>query len=202
MAVRRLALALLIAAVIPYPAWSQQKTQRPTPPQAPDVPKLGEGGTGGAGMLTGSASALEGDALMINGSSVRLYGIDAPDPGQMCKTLRNKDYDCFQLATRELQAMVGESQVTCQMVETGGLKQQVGVCSVRGIDLAAAMVGRGWAFAYRRVSPKYATMEAFAQTRKRGMWGGRIEYPWLWRDRQIATRKPQTQSGKVGAGKP
>ena len=64
--------------------------------------------------------------------------------------------------------------------------QQVGVCRVGGTDLAAALVARGWAFAYRRLTPAYVGSEAFAESHRLGMWAGKIETPWQWRSRQLS----------------
>lgn len=147
-------------------------------------------------VLSGAGNAVEGDLIMVNASAVRLYGIDAPDPGQTCKSLRGKEYDCSRIATEILKRMVGSNTVTCQLIDSAGSREPVGICSVNGVDLGAAMVARGWAFAYRMLTAKYASTEAYAQSRKRGMWGGRIEYPWLWRDRQLAAKAAEAKGKK------
>ena len=38
---------------------------------------------------------MEGDVVSLNGTMIRLRGIDAPDPGQSCRTMRGVEYDCF-----------------------------------------------------------------------------------------------------------
>ena len=38
--------------------------------------------------LSGTGSAMEGDVVSVKGTMIRLRGIDAPDPGQICRTMR------------------------------------------------------------------------------------------------------------------
>lgn len=152
--------------------------------------------------LSGSAEVLEGDLLAVNGSNVRLYGVDAPDPGQMCLTKRNKEYDCFAIAQGVLKGLVGSNPVECQMIRNANPRLPLGICRVKGVDLGGSMVARGWAFAYRALSHKYTSGEAFAQSRARGMWAGRVEYPWLWRDRQAAAAAAEKKAATAGKGKP
>ncbi len=37
--------------------------------------------------MSGPATAVEGDLIEIGGERIRLYGIDAPEPGQRCTHL-------------------------------------------------------------------------------------------------------------------
>lgn len=166
----------------------QKPGQTGSAPPAPG--QAGKPGAKGADTMAGSGSVVEGDIVAVNGANVRLYGIDAPDIGQTCQTKRGQEYDCATIATETLKKLVGTHQVECRMRDkdrSGG--EKTGTCSVNGIDLAGAMAARGWAYAYRRLTPEYQDLEAYAQSRKRGMWGGRSEAPWLWRSRQIANKE-------------
>jgi endonuclease YncB( thermonuclease family) len=133
----------------------------------------------------GTGSAMEGDVVSVNGTMVRLQGIDAPDPGQTCRTRRGTEYDCFTAARGQLQSMLDLGEVTCTVLATDRSQHSIGICKVLGKDLAAAMLVRGWALAYRRLSQDYGGLEARAQARKAGMWAGRVEAPWLWRTRKL-----------------
>jgi Micrococcal nuclease (thermonuclease) homologs len=134
--------------------------------------------------LNGRGVAVEGDLLTVNGTPVRLMGIDAPDPGQTCKNRHGHELDCFRIATAVLAGLLKDEEVRCTIAEKDRLGQMNGECRVRGVDLGAAMVARGWAFAYRSLSPTYASSEAFAQSRRLGLWSGKVEKPWQWRSRQ------------------
>jgi endonuclease YncB( thermonuclease family) len=135
--------------------------------------------------LKGAGSAMEGDVVSVKGSMIRLRGIDAPDPGQSCRTLRSVEYDCFSAARAQLQQMLDLGEVTCVAKEQDRNQHRIGVCRVLGKDLSAAMLVRGWAFAYTSLSTTYGGLEARAQARKAGMWAGRVEAPWLWRTRKL-----------------
>ncbi|BAI72168.1 hypothetical protein AZL_015300 [Azospirillum sp. B510] len=135
--------------------------------------------------IKGSAMAVEGDLLTVNGTAVRLMGIDAPDPGQKCKNRYGHELDCFKIATAVLANMVKGEEVTCTITEQDRTGEKKGECRVRGVDLGAAMVARGWAFQYASLSPAYQKGEAYAQSKRLGLWAGQVEKPWQWRSRQI-----------------
>ncbi|WP_085089456.1 thermonuclease family protein [Azospirillum oryzae] len=135
--------------------------------------------------LKGTAMAVEGDLLTINGTAVRLMGIDAPDPGQKCRNRYGHELDCFKVATAVLANMVKGEEVNCTVTEQDRTGEKKGECRVRGVDLGAAMVSRGWAFQYASLSPAYQKGEAYAQSKRMGLWAGQVEKPWQWRSRQL-----------------
>nr|WP_246501111.1 thermonuclease family protein [Azospirillum rugosum] len=112
-------------------------------------------------------------------------GIDAPDQEQKCKNRYGHELDCFRIATAVLASLVKDEEVSCTIAEQDRFGQRMGECRVRGVDLGAAMVSRGWAFSYRSLSPAYTSGEAFAQSRRLGLWSGKVEKPWQWRSRQL-----------------
>ncbi len=134
--------------------------------------------------LKGRGVAMEGDLLSVSGTPVRLMGIDAPEVGQKCRNRYGHELDCFRIATAVLASLIKDREVTCIIAERDRNGQQMGECRVLGVDLGSAMVSRGWAFAYRSLSPAYASSEAFAQSRRLGLWAGKVEKPWQWRSRQ------------------
>jgi endonuclease YncB( thermonuclease family) len=134
--------------------------------------------------VKGKAVAVEGDLLTVEGTPIRLMGIDAPDPGQKCRNRYGHELDCFKVATAVLAAMVKDEEVTCTVAERDRTGEKKGECRVRGVDLGAAMVSRGWAFQYAALSAAYQQAEAFAQSKKLGLWAGQVEKPWQWRSRQ------------------
>lgn len=135
--------------------------------------------------LKGRATALEGDLLSIDATPIRLMGIDAPDPGQKCRNRYGHELDCFKVATAVLAAMVKDEEVTCTIAEKDRTGEKKGECRVRGVDLGAAMVSRGWAFHYASLSMAYQKGEAYAQSKKMGLWAGQVEKPWQWRSRRL-----------------
>ncbi|MFC7334471.1 thermonuclease family protein [Rhodocista pekingensis] len=143
--------------------------------------------------VAGPAKVVEGDTINVNGTEIRLFGIDAPDRGQTCENVRSQSYDCFALSSVALERLIGGRDVTCEIKPSVGTGK-LGVCKVEGRDLAGMMVNAGWALSYRRIAQDYAAIEAQAISRRRGMWAGRVEPPWQWRSRQIGAR-PETPDG-------
>ena len=135
--------------------------------------------------VTGIGVALSGDTLTVGGTSVRLRGIAAPLAGETCQTRYGVEYDCYRRATEILQALIGDGPVDCKETATDRKGQVIGFCAAHGADLGAAMVARGWAFAYRRLDGRYVRAEAFAESHRIGMWAGKIETPWQWRSRKL-----------------
>ncbi|WP_169732854.1 thermonuclease family protein [Azospirillum halopraeferens] len=135
--------------------------------------------------LTGAAVALEGDLLSVAGTPVRLMGIDAPDPGQICRNRYGSPFDCHRIATGVLAALVEGNEVDCTIAERDRNGLFIGECRVRGFDLGGAMVARGWAFTYRSLTSTYQKSEAYAQSKRLGLWAGQVEKPWQWRSRKV-----------------
>ncbi len=178
---------LILALLIATPVWASGTPSQPAAP-APIIPFAPATKPPPFPTTIGSGTAVEGDLVSVNGSAVKLWGIDAPDAGQTCQTKANQPYDCFTRAKDELSRLVGANQVTCYVRGTDRNGQSIGTCAVNGLDLAALMVRNGWAFAYTELTPQYADLEGYAQTRVRGVWGGRAESPWHYRSRVAAER--------------
>jgi endonuclease YncB( thermonuclease family) len=145
----------------------------------------GMAGTALGDSLRGAASAVEGDVVLIQGRQLRLHGIDAPDPGQTCRTRQGHVYDCGEQARAMLERLLAGREVDCDIHYEAGDGRAAATCRIGGISVAGAMVLRGWAFAAVHLAPDYARLQALAQSRRAGMWAGRVEAPWLWRSRRL-----------------
>ena len=55
-----------------------------------------------AGDLVGHASVVDGDTLEIQGTRVRIFGIDAPESDQLCRNDESLRYRCGAKAANEL----------------------------------------------------------------------------------------------------
>ncbi|HYH18350.1 MAG TPA: thermonuclease family protein [Azospirillum sp.] len=136
-------------------------------------------------LLKGRGMAIEGDLLSINGTPVRLMGVDAPDVGQMCKNRYGHELDCFTIARDVLKNLIENEEVECTVADQDRNGQKQGECRVRGVDLGGAMVARGWAFTYRSLTGAYQKTEAYAMSKRMGLWAGQVEKPWQWRTRRL-----------------
>ena len=167
--------AALVLATLVGPTAAQQQPQQQSPPPLLTNP-----------VVSGPAVAMSGDMVTVGGASVRLLGIAAPLPGETCETRYGDVYDCYRRSTDILQALIGDNEVSCEITTADRTGQRVGVCHAGGTDLAAGMVARGWAFAYRRLTPAYVGAETFAESHRLGMWAGRVETPWQWKSRMLS----------------
>lgn len=135
----------------------------------------------------GAGTAVEGDLVSINGNAVKLWGIDAPDLGQMCISKFGQSYDCAAASKNVLAGHIGQKQITCYIRGKNSHGQQIGTCGIDGLDLGALMIRDGYAMSFRGLNVHYDKLQAYAQANKRGLWDGRFKAPWIWRSEQ--TRK-------------
>src|SRR5262249_845197 len=141
--------------------------------------------------IVGVASVTDGDTIQIHGQSIRFYGIDAPESGQLCK-LDDKPWRCGPAAANALADHIGTRTVTCAPRDRDRYGRTVAVCRVEGEDVNAWLVPEGWALAYRRSSSDYVDEEAAAKAAKRGLWRGTFIPPWEWRAQQRGNLPPST----------
>lgn len=128
--------------------------------------------------ITGHARIIDGDSLMVAGTEVRLWGIDAPELFQRCMR-DGREVQCGREAARALIAMVAGQQVTCNRRDMDRFGRTVATCRVEAVDLAQAMVSAGHAVSFGG----YYAEEAQARAGRRGLWAGEFMRPREWRDR-------------------
>ncbi len=152
--------------------------------------------------VKGPGAAKEGDLVTVKGQEFRLFGIDAPDKGQTCENVRGQQYDCHALATRILSLLINNREIECTpRGQSPAAGPKLAICRAEnGDDLAYAMVERGMALAYRPLSFDYVGIEARAISFRRGLWGGRVEPPWLWRSRQTEQKLDEMRKPKKAGG--
>ena len=133
--------------------------------------------------VTGPPRVIDGDSFDVQGTVIRLYGIDAPELGQNCR-IGTRTYDCGQIARTALLDLTAGVTVSCQLTPASpedGADGRIGRCSADGYDLSEGMAYTGWALAVRQVSERYVVYEEQARTAGRGLWTGQFVTPWDWR---------------------
>ncbi|MEM8647268.1 MAG: thermonuclease family protein [Pseudomonadota bacterium] len=138
------------------------------------------------GELGGKANVTDGDSLMVAGTEVRLYGIDAPEGRQVCTDKNGSPYRCGREAARALRRLIGGREVTCQVEELDRYGRSVSVCEAGGVNLNREMVAMGWAVAYRSHAHDFADAEDGARTARKGLWQGLFDRPSDWRKTKAA----------------
>jgi endonuclease YncB( thermonuclease family) len=124
-------------------------------------------------------TVVDGDSIELDGRLYRLYGIDAPDNGQICPDGWPASYE----AEAHLGQLIGGKTVTCTPIGLPQGKKMEAICRADGVDVGAAMVTGGMAYAFVPYSVRYITQEAAAASANRGVHGHKCLPPWQWRAR-------------------
>ncbi len=152
-----------------------------------------------ASPLSGIAKVVDGDTLKVSGTRIRLFGIDSPEKGQICRK-PDGEYKCGKQAKSALSKKISGSKIYCFKKDKDRYGRMVAICKLNEIDLNAWMVRSGWALAYRRYTDKYADEENLARKAKVGIWQGQFEKPWEWRRRPKKTNSLDTRGECVIKG--
>lgn len=145
--------------------------------------------------LVGQAGFVSGDTITIDGRTVRLYGIDAPEMDQHCTDAKGKPFNCGHASMRRLFLYVGADPLHCSVHRRDPDGAVAATCRVKSyfkhtetgatkgelFDVALEMVLTGHALADPNQGPDYVAAEAQAKARKLGLWAGAFERPGDWR---------------------
>jgi len=147
---------------------------------------------------------IDGDTIRMGDVSLRLWGIDAPEQDQLCRSAAGEPFECGDISSQHLAELVAGKLVWCgppiapdepplppsqlpALAETFG--RPIVTCRFNSeddeIDVAEAMARDGYVHLYEDafgVSTDYA--EAFDQalTSRSGLHQGELLPPWLWRN--------------------
>lgn len=124
-------------------------------------------------------TVVDGDSIELDGKTYRLYGIDAPDDGQICSDGWPAAYE----AEAYLSQLVRGKTVTCLPIGLPQINMTNAICRADGVDLGAAMVTGGMAYAFVPHSVRYITQEEAAVSASRGLHRHKCLAPWEWRVR-------------------
>ena len=124
-------------------------------------------------------TVVDGDSIELNGKMYRLYGIDAPDDGQICPDGWPAAYE----SEAYLGQLIEGKTVTCMPIGLPRRNETDAICRADGVDIGAAMVTGGMAYAFVPYSVRYITQESAAVSANRGMHRHKCLAPWAWRAR-------------------
>ncbi len=161
------------------------------------------GNTGGGQDLR----VIDGDTLQSGTDIIQLYGIDAPELGQLC-VRGGEPWQCGLEAAFALQKLVSlsGSPVVCKAWgeprQTEGQNGEViRVCLVgRDQDLAQSMLRNGYGMALPGSFPYYGQLASQAKAAGLGIWGSDFTPPWEWRAggrQQIEAGQPREKCNVV-----
>ncbi len=131
--------------------------------------------------MTGPVQVIDGDTLRIGDVEFGLYGIDAPELEQTCKTSKGEVQRCGDMARQSLTSLLRGRKVVCNDIIPDPDGNPSAMCYVGPISVNESMVADGWALADRRTGDRFVRAEFFAKSRREGLWRGEFMAPWEWR---------------------
>ena len=145
--------------------------------------------------IAGPATVIDGDTIVVQGTRIRLEGIDAPEAGQTCGRRWVGRWACGTEATAALTGLIEGKPVRCESGGADRWGRTLGVCFLGQQDIGSWMVRQGHAWAFVRYSRKYLTEEAEARSRRLGIWQGEALPAWEYRAQRWANTEPKAPEG-------
>jgi len=126
----------------------------------------------------GNATVIDGDSIRLNGREIRLFGIDAPEYKQTCRTGDNGQlFRCGQKSADRLRKLISINIIKCEGSELDKYDRLLAICWAGDVEINSKMVSDGWAVAFGA----YYGQEEAAETARRGLWQGNFQSPSQWR---------------------
>lgn len=141
--------------------------------------------------LIGRASVVDGDTIEVQGTRIRLHGIDAPESNQACTSQAGRRWRCGQQAALALADHLGSRPLRCETRDIDQYGRLVAECFLGTDSINRWMVRNGWAIAYRQYSRAYVGDEQLARQEERNIWSGDFQEP---ADHRRAGRAPITRT--------
>lgn len=92
--------------------------------------------------VSGTTHVVDGDTLEIDGTRIRLFGIDAPESAQHCMNQQGGEWACGRAATRALELLTEGREVTCRGDSHDDYGRLLAVCTTASGEITPASSGR------------------------------------------------------------
>ena len=130
--------------------------------------------------LSGAARVIDGDTIVINGTHIRLAGVDSPERAQTCEGRDGNVYECGRDASAVMVELTRGRRVECVSEGIDRYGRTLATCRTERGEINAEMVKRGWAVPYM-AHGRYRMEMAEARAASLGIWSGRFTMPAEWR---------------------
>lgn len=122
-----------------------------------------------------TARVVDGDSLRIDGRSIRIAGIDAPESNQVALS-KGQTVPIGRQATQAMRQLIGDGKVSYRVQAIDRYNRVLAVVhNAQGQDVGRELVRQGWAVAYgyqtRNQARRYWWAQLSARLARRGMWG-------------------------------
>lgn len=128
---------------------------------------------------SGAISVVDGNTIQVGGEIFPLYGIDAPELGQLCID-DQKWIRCGITAAFELRKLLKfDAPLEC---EPAPLNPRRFICFAAHTDVALVLLKGGYVVAAPQSGPAYREAESQARAGNLGLWHMTFVPPWDWRN--------------------
>src|SRR6478609_9613309 len=100
-------------------------------------------------------TVVDGDTIKLDGTTYRIWGIDAAETSQACAD----GWVAGQAASKAMLELLRGRKITCEAKDKDRYGRTVALCRADGRHLGAAMVSAGMAWAFTRYSSDYVSQE-------------------------------------------
>jgi endonuclease YncB( thermonuclease family) len=153
-------------------------------------------------------TAHSGEMLLLNGDLLRLRGIDAPEPGQICR-LGARVQDCSEESQRALRRILDGAYIMCALerqnaANDSARRERIATCTAvkaggEEFNVARRMVEEGYAVG---VGGAFASEAAEATARARGLSAWCAVRPDAWAQMTQAKKNAFRDKGEYAPGTP
>jgi len=130
-------------------------------------------------LIAGPATIIDGDTFDIRGDRVRLFGIDAPERGQVCDYNGTK-WLCGSKSALDLADWIGQATIVCRR-RGKPYERSIASCMKGFADIGRWSVSQGLSIAETCVSRSYVAEQERARADLTGIWSSTFMFPKLWR---------------------
>ena len=136
----------------------------------------------------------DGDTLILNGTSYRLDGIDAPQTDQTCIDENSAVWRCGIEARDQLKKYIGDRNIRCDDTgqDTVYRGRRIGICWIEGetANLNQWLVREGWALNLEpSAKGRFKADQDNARDNRKGLWKGCFVTPQVLRRWSRSTAK-------------
>jgi endonuclease YncB( thermonuclease family) len=139
--------------------------------------------------IAGKLRVIDGDTVDVGETRIRLFGVEAPEPDQLCAHVKGPSWQCSNWATQKFRDIYEGKPARCEPMDMS-YERIVARCFVGEEDVGRFLVVSGLAYANRKFSFDYDLEEKSAAVSDTGLHGFNIVNPEVFRRSRIEGRDP------------